>query len=46
MGRRHLAELVDWRGPFEVARPEVNREIGQRDVALVYALFESHIAGR
>jgi predicted dehydrogenase len=28
------------------ARPEVDGEIGRRDVALVYALFESHLAGR
>jgi predicted dehydrogenase len=27
-------------------RPEVDGEIGRRDVALVYALFESHVAGR
>jgi predicted dehydrogenase len=26
--------------------PEVNGEVGRRDVALVYALFESHAAGR
>src|SRR5215204_1343177 len=27
-------------------RPEVDGEVGRRDVALVYALFESNIAGR
>jgi hypothetical protein len=27
-------------------RPEVDGEIGRRDVALVYALFESQLAGR
>jgi predicted dehydrogenase len=27
-------------------RPEVDGEMGRRDVALVYALFESHLAGR
>jgi predicted dehydrogenase len=28
------------------ARPEVDGEMGKRDVALVYALFESQVAGR
>jgi predicted dehydrogenase len=28
------------------ARPEVDGELGRRDVALVYALFESQLAGR
>jgi predicted dehydrogenase len=27
-------------------RPEVDGEVARRDVALVYALFESHVAGR
>ena len=47
MGRRHLAGLAELaRCVRGGTRPEVDGEIGRRDVALVYALFESQLAGR